>query len=158
MLTSLGKDHEITMGRIINLETAGKDRTNLTRSVVLALRELMSQSEPDQRTLDLAAYIALALQAIYETIDPSVEAWEKRGYWLKADRFRMEWIWTGKMAREMRVAVLDEDWQKVALITVQVGEKLRKVEVPTRHRMGTPWVGAWDKLMSLQKAKGLPKA
>lgn len=140
------------MGRVINLETAGKERTHLTRSVVLALRELMKQSGTDQQTLDLAAYIALALQAIHDTIDPSVEAWEKRGYWLKADRFRMEWAWTGRLAKEMRQSVLREDWQSVAQIAAQVGVKLHAVEVPVRHRLGTPWVGAWDKLKSLPQA------
>jgi hypothetical protein len=139
---------EAHLGRVINLETAGKERTHLTRSVVLALRELMSQSEPNQETHDLAAYVSLALQAIFETIDPSVEAWEKRGYWLKADRFRMEWAWTEKLAKDMRKAVLLEDWQAVALTAAQVGVKMRNIELPVRHRLGTPWVGAWDKLNS----------
>jgi hypothetical protein len=140
---------EVHLGRVIHLETAGKERTQLTRSVVLALRELLGQSEPDSVTRDLAAYISLALQAIYDTIDPSVEAWEKRGYWLKADRFRMEWAWTNKLAKEMRQALLHEDWQAVALVAAQVGAKLRNVELPARHRLGTPWVGAWEKLNSL---------
>ena len=134
------------MGRVINPDGVGKERTRLTRAVVLALRELMNQTEPDQETRDLAAFIALALKAISETIDKSVSAWEKRGYWIKADRFRMDWAWSEKYARDMKQALFQDDWGKVALTAAQVTEKLKDVKVPQRHRLGTPWVGAWDKL------------
>ena len=134
------------MGRVINPDGVGKERTRLTRAVVLALRELMRQTEPDKETRDLAAFIALALSAVSETIDTSVSAWEKRGYWIKADRFRMDWAWSEKYGRDMKQAVLADDWGKVALTAAQVTEKLKDVKVPQRHRLGTPWVGAWDKL------------
>jgi hypothetical protein len=134
------------LGRVINPDGAGKNRTTLTRSVVLALRELVKQNDTNQQTLDLAAYIALALDAIAATIDSSVAAWEKRGYWLKADRFRMEWAWTLSLGQNMRKAVLQQDWALVAVTAAQIAEKLRTVEVPQRHKLGTPWVGAWERL------------
>ncbi len=134
------------MGRVINPESAGKERTQLARSVVLALRELMRSTDVNQETRDLAAYIVLALQAISNTIDISVEAWEKRGYWLKADRFRMEWAWATRSAQTLRTAILAEDWQTVAIASAQVAEKLKKVDVPKRHGLGTPWVGAHQRL------------
>ena len=134
------------MGRVINPETAGKERTQLTRAVVLALRELMHQAEANATTRDLAAFISLTLDVIAGTIDSSVEAWEKRGYWVKADHFRMEWLWTGLFAKNMRQAVLDEEWGTVARLGVQVAQKLSAVKLPQRHRLGTPWVGAYEKL------------
>ena len=134
------------MGRVINLEGVGKERKNLTRAVVLALRELMQQTEPDQTTRDLAAFISLALDEIYQTIDESVAAWEKRGYWLKADRFRLEWAWSETLSKNMRNAVLQDDWPQVAITAANVAQKLNTVALPQRHRLGTPWVGAWDKL------------
>jgi hypothetical protein len=109
----------------------------------------MRQTEADDQTRDLAAFISLALEEIYKTIDASVSAWEKRGYWVKADRFRMEWIWTETMSRNMRQAVLADDWPAVALTSAQVAEKLRDVDVPKRHQLGTPWVGAWKKMHAL---------
>ena len=134
------------MGRVINLEGVGKERKNLTRAVVLALRELMQQTKPDQTTRDLAAFISLALDEIYQTIDESVAAWEKRGYWLKADRFRLEWAWSETLSKNMRNAVLQDDWPQVAITAANVAQKLNTVALPQRHRLGTPWVGAWDKL------------
>lgn len=134
---------------MINPEGAGKERTQLVRSVVLALRELMQQQATDQKTQDLAAYIALALQAIDETVEVSVAAWEKRDYWLKADRFRMEWAWAGRLGENMRQAVLSEDWLRVAQTAAAVAEKVQSVAVPKRHGLGEPWHGAWERLRGL---------
>lgn len=136
------------MSRIINTETAGKDRRHLTRAVVLALRELMRQTDTGATTCDLAAFIVLALEQIAGSIDPSVLAWEKRGYWLKADRFRLEWAWAGRLGEAMRTALLANDWAGVARSAAQVAEKLKNIQLPQRHRLGTPWVGAYAKLMA----------
>ena len=81
------------MSRVIHTDGAGKQRTRLSREVVLSIRELMKQTQPDGVSRDQTAFIALALQEIGGAIDISVDAWEKRGYWVKADRFRMEWAW-----------------------------------------------------------------
>ena len=134
------------MSRIINTESGGKDRRHLTRAVVLALRELMRQTDTGTTTCDLAAFIVLALEQIAGSIDPSVLAWEKRGYWLKADRFRLEWAWAGRLGGAMRTALLANDWAGVARSAAQVAEKLNGIQLPQRHRLGTPWVGAYAKL------------
>lgn len=134
------------MSRVINPDGVGKERSRLVKSIVLAMRELMHQTEPNENSRDMAAYIALALIAVNGTIETSVEAWEKKGYWLKADRFRMEWTWTERMGKQMREAVLNEDWATVAMTVAQLGSKLTNVDVPARHRLGTPWVGAYQHL------------
>jgi hypothetical protein len=133
---------------VINPESAGKDRTRLVKTTVLAMRELMRQTQPDETSRDLAAYIALALLEIAATIEPSVAAWEKKGYWVKADRFRLEWEWSGRAGESMREAVLAEDWASVARVSAQVGGKLMSVKIAERHRLGTPWIGAFRKLRS----------
>lgn len=134
------------MGRLINLDSAGKERTRLTKTVALAVRELAKQTAPGTESRDLAAYIALSLDGIARTIDISVTAWEKRGYWVKADRFRMEWQWAAHLAEKMRAAVLDEDWDGVAALAAQTAQRLRKVNVSENHRLGKPWQGAWQEL------------
>jgi hypothetical protein len=111
----------------------------------------MKQQSPDSDTYDLAAYISLALHTIHETVDQSVTAWEKRGYWLKADRFRLQWEWSEKKSDQMKTALLSEDWPQVALVSARVAEKLNDVEVSKNHRLGTPWVGAWDRLKDLSQ-------
>ena len=134
------------MSRIISLESAGKERTHLARTIVLAVRELARQSEPGVETHDLAAYIALSLRAIADTIDISVAAWEKRGYWVKADSFRMDWLWAEQLAEKMCADLLDEDWGAVTVLVAQAAQKLNKVNVGKNHRLGKPWAGAWQEL------------
>lgn len=135
------------MGRVINPDSAGRERTRLTKATVLALRALMRQTQPDDTSRDLASFISLALLQISETIDVSVEAWEKRGYWLKADRFRLEWEWAKHSGKQMQDAVLRDDWAEIARISAFVGGKLMKVVVSDKHRLGTPWVGAYQVLL-----------
>jgi hypothetical protein len=72
------------MSPIINPESAGKERTQLSKAIVLAVRELAKQTDITNEAKDLAAFIALSLKSISDGIDVSVAAWEKRGYWVKA--------------------------------------------------------------------------
>jgi hypothetical protein len=134
------------VGRVIRTESAGKDRTRLTKGIVLAVRRLAQQTETGAEARDLAAFIALALEQVAATIDDSVAAWEKRGYWVKADKFRMEWAWAGQYAAQMRAALLAEDWDEVARVAAGAAHKLSRVTVPEGHRLGTPWAGAWKRL------------
>jgi hypothetical protein len=132
---------------IINPESAGKERTQLSKGIVLAIRELAKQDGPGTESRDMAAFISLALTQISTGIDISVAAWEKRGYWVKADKFRMEWLWTGVYADKMKAGIEADDWALIALTMSQVAQKLVKVQVPAGHRLGRPWVGAWKLLM-----------
>ena len=84
----------------------------------------------------MASFIALALQSISDGIDVSVAAWEKRDYWVKADKFRMEWMWTGQFAEKMKTAVLSDDWATIACSCLKSHPKLNKVEVSDNHRLG----------------------
>ncbi|MEN6298741.1 MAG: hypothetical protein ABFD51_02335 [Anaerolineaceae bacterium] len=132
------------MSQIVNTNTPGKTRTQLSKFTVMAIRELMKQKQFSENTKDLVAFIVLSLKAISDTIDPSVEAWEKRGYWIKADRFRMEWNWTGAISDELKNALLADDWALVAQLTGKVAEQLSNVKIPIRTKNNTPWVGAWN--------------
>ena len=133
---------EVYLGRIIKPESASKERTLMTRSIAYALRELMKQTEINDRTKDITAYIVLTLRAIGKTIDSSVEAWEKRGYWLKADKYRLEWDWTERLGEALYQALTKGDWSSVAIIAAQITEKLKNVQLPKTNRIGSPWEGA----------------
>ena len=131
---------------MINPDSVGKERTRLTKGIVLCIRELAKQTSITSDAKDMAAYIALALQSISEGIDVSVAAWEKRDYWVKADKFRMEWMWAGQLAEKMKAAVLGDDWAAIALLMPQIASRFSKVEVSDNHRLGKPWVGGYTLL------------
>lgn len=136
------------MGRVINPDSSGKERTKLTKSIVKAIRQLMNQSRPDQITKDLAAFIAIGLQDIYLTVDVSVEAWEKRGYWVKADRFRLDWEWTKEYSNQMKEAIRHEDWANVAMVAAKTAQKLNNIKIGEKNRIGEPWHGAYQLLIN----------
>ncbi len=131
------------MTRVINPNSAGKSRTRLSRQIALSVRELAKRPSIDRETRDLVAFIVLALETIAAGIDESVAAWEKRGYWVKADRFRLEWEWAGQTAARLRTALANEDWEAILPLIAQVGQRFSDIKISPRHRMGRPWQGAY---------------
>ncbi len=136
------------MSRVINTDSVGKQRTQLSKAIVLAVRELALQKDTGNEAHDLVAFISGALKTIAEGIDSSVAAWEKRDYWVKADKFRMEWSWAGPSAEKMKTALLAEDWATIAMLSVQIGQKFGKVQISENHRLGKPWTGAYQEMKS----------
>ncbi len=136
------------MSRIIQPDSSGKTRNKLCKQILVCVRELMKQSEITEESKDLAAFIVLALREVYAGIDPSVEAWEKRGYWVKADRFRMDWEWSGRIASQLDQALKDDDWSALPPIIIQVAGKLSNVTPASRNANGKFWDGAFYRLVS----------
>ena len=134
------------MSRVINPDSAGKQRAKLSKAIVLALRELARQTDTGAETRDLAAFIAVALGAIAQGIDSSVAAWEKRGYWVKADKFRMEWAWAESVSTKLLSAIARDDWATIAMLSAQIGQKMGKIQISENHRLGKPWAGAYARL------------
>jgi hypothetical protein len=131
------------LSRVINPDSVGKERTRLTKSIVLCIREMAKMSEVTPEAKDMASFIALALQSISDGIDVSVAAWEKRDYWVKADKFRMEWMWASLSAAKMKDAVLSDDWAAIAMLMPHIASKFGSIVVSDNHRLGKPWAGAY---------------
>ena len=129
------------MTRIIATSTPGKERAQLSKAIVITIREFMRQSEPGKNTRDMIAFIILALKEISNGIDKSVAAWEKRGYWVKADKYRMEWQWTGEIAKKLEKSFKHNDWGNIAGILMEIMGKFENIKVSDRHRMGKPFWG-----------------
>ncbi len=136
------------MSRVINPDSAGKQRTQLIKAVMITIRELAAKKQVDDEARDMAAFLSLALSAIHNTVDDSVKAWEKRDYWMKADQFRMQWAWTENSAQKVREAVLLNDWGELVLLMPEIAAKLNSVKLPKSNRLGKPWAGA---LLELKK-------
>jgi len=135
------------LSRVVNPDGVGKQRDRLMKAVTLALRALAGRSQIDAETKDLVAFIALALNEIHATIDVTCLAWEKRDYWLKADQFRREWGWAGRIAEKLERVVLGDEWQNLPTLMVELSKHLEKVNLPKRNTLGTPWTGAHAKLV-----------
>jgi len=136
------------LSRVINPESTSADRGRLSKVVIYALRELMKQTETSDQTRDLVAFMSLALREMYQTVEASVAAWEKRGYWVKADKFQMEWEWAEMQGKSLENALFKEDWAGIARSAATIGQKLSKVKMGTRIRglAENPWKGSWEKI------------
>lgn len=130
------------MGNLINPDNAGKRRERYVKATVLAMRELVGKKKVDDEVRDLTAFIVLTLRQIDETIDETCKAWEKRDYWIKADRFRNDWFWTKSAADKLTQAVLENKWQLVPAVVKEMAKHLQDVTLPKRD-WGTPWQGAY---------------
>ena len=134
------------MGRVINPERPGKIRDRLLKVLVIALEEYQNLDGVSVQTKDIAAFVALTLEAISQTVERTASAWEKRDYWIKADRFRNEWKWVSMYGNRMQAAVLDGDYSLVHTTATDIFEFVIDIEVPKHHRLGTPWTGAYQEL------------
>lgn len=134
------------MGNLINPDNAGKRRERYVKATVLAMRELVNKKKVDDEVRDLTAFIVLTLRQIDETIDETCKAWEKRDYWIKADRFRNDWFWTKSAADKLAQAVLENKWQLVPAVVKEMAKHLQNVTLPKRD-WGAPWDGAYALLL-----------
>jgi hypothetical protein len=137
------------VSQIIKTSTPGKERTKLSKAIVITIREFMRQNKPDQDTKDMTAFVILALSQIASGIDQSVAAWEKRGYWVKADKYRLEWQWTGELSKNLETALLHEEWQRIATFMLEIANHFQSIKVSDQHRMGRPWINAYKILRDL---------
>ena len=137
------------MTRIIKTSTPGKERVQLSKAIVVTIRAFMQQKEPNQETKDMVAFIILALEEIAAGIEKSVAAWEKRDYWVKADKYRMEWRWTGEIAKKLRQAFIKDNWGEIASLLMEIMGKFNNIKVSPRHRMGKPWIGTMKKFQEM---------
>jgi hypothetical protein len=141
------------LSRVISVENAGKERIQLAKTVLLAIRELSQSNQDIELSRDLVAYIITALEKISLTIESSVAAWEKRGYWVKADRFRMEWGWAQIKSDSLFKSLIAQDWDSIIPQIMQITQKLSAFKLPARKMNIDPWQGAYAILVQKSRDK-----
>jgi len=133
------------VSRVINPESAGRNRARLMQWIALACAQLMKERSLDTRADELA-FIVAALEEIAAGIDASTAAWEKRDYWLKADQFRRQWEWTGRSAQRLRAAIERKNTSEAVAALADLAPRLAGVALPKRLPKEMPWKGAHEKL------------
>lgn len=140
------------MSRLIDPNSIGKQRNYLIKAILLTIRDLAPRQKVDSEAYDMAAFIALCLIEIHGGIDITIQAWEKRNYWLKADQFQREWAWSGRLGEQLRTAVLGQDWEGVVQLLPQIAAKLNgRIKLPKRNTVGEVWRGAYYRLKQGEK-------
>ncbi len=134
------------MSRVIATESVGKERRRLRRTIAEALRRLVSKPTFDEESRDLAALIVFSLRRLEEGVEQTTTAWEKRDYYLKADRFRLQWEWLEKTSYALESALLLSQWDKVPDILVDLFPKFTDITVSKYTRSPDLWNGAYRRL------------
>jgi hypothetical protein len=135
------------VSRIIYTEAPGKIRHQYRRSIAEMLRRLSQKHRIDDEAKDQAALIVLCLQGMAETVDQTVQAWEKRDYWMKAERFRREWEWLDPMADQLARVIHAGRWNQLPSALAKLAPRFSDISVKRMTRDAEFWRGAYEKLM-----------
>ncbi len=136
------------MSRLINGNNPGTERNQLRRTIAEALRRLMTKGKVDDEAKDLIALIVYSLRGIAEGVDQSASAWEKRDYFVKADKFRMEWAWAEKYANKLEVMLRGQLWGDLPIALAELAPKFSDITITKYVRTEALWQGRYRQLMA----------
>ena len=136
------------MGRVISIEAPGKIRHQHRRTIAEALRRLSQKPELDDEAKDLVALIVFSLHGIADTVDQAIDAWEKRDYYLKAERFREKWRWLEPLTDELSGIVGGNGevrWDELPAVLARLMPHFADVKIKQMTRKPSLWQGAYER-------------
>ena len=139
------------MSRVINTNSPGKRRNAQLRAIAELLRRLSQQPAINDETKDMTAALVYCLRAIDDTVEESARAWEKRGYWKKADDFQQKWWWASLEAAALRKLVADDAWQELPERMIKLLPKVSHIQLKRMTRDPSEWRGAYQRLKGEQR-------
>jgi len=135
------------MGRVINTNNPGKRRNFYMRTIAEVLRRLSQKPEIDAEAKDMTAMIVFSLREIDQTVIESIEAWEKRNYWKKADEFQQKWWWASQYATSLEKLIEQDAWDRLPEYMVKLLPHFSDIEINKMMRDPDLWRGAYDRLL-----------
>ena len=142
------------MSPVIRPESAARARGRILGAIAYTLR--VGASNPTANSAerrDMLAFVALALRQLSQSVEDTAGAWERRGYWVKADKFRQEWRWADEVARELRLVLAKGDLTRAATLAGSIASHLGRADVPSRLKKTSPWQDAWARLVDEEGGK-----
>lgn len=140
------------MGRVINPDSAGKQRTQLMRTVAEVIRHLGQKQVIDDEAKDMVSLLVYCFREIDEGIEASAQAWEKRDYYLKAEELRARWGWAGRMAEELQQLVFAENWDALPGYLLKIVPHISDIKVTKMTRGPEEWFGRYNQLLAERPA------
>ena len=140
------------MGRVINNNTPAKSRNRCRRAIAEILRHLSQKPALDEETKDMAAMIVFLLREIDSGVEQTISAWEKRGYWMKAERFLRDWEWTREAAANFEDIIRNEAWELLPELLADLFPRFADIQVKKMTYDRSEWEGAYEKLLEAPQA------
>lgn len=141
------------MSRIINVDNPTKIRNRNRRSIAEILRNLIQKPGMDDEAKDMAATIVFLLREIQAGTEQTATAWEKRGYWMKSERFLREWEWAIEMCANIEDVLRHEAWDLLPELMADLFPKFADIEIKTMTRKASLWQGNYKRLMDAPPGK-----
>ena len=136
------------MSRVINTNSPGKIRNRHRRTIAEMLRRLSQKQSVDEESKDMAALIVYLLRELYDSAHQSAQAWEKRDYWVKAERFLQEWRWSLETASDFEDIIRHEAWDLLPELLADLFPRFADIQIKKMMRSPSEWQGAYQKLMT----------
>ncbi len=136
---------ENTLGRVYNPNRPGKERDRFLKVIIVTINKLHNCSVGSDEFKDISAFLLLSTRAVTRSIETTTTAWEKRGYWIKADRFRLEWSWLDKYMNQLDRNIQNGEWDSIVKLADEIHHHLGEIPLLKKHRFGKPWLGAYKK-------------
>jgi hypothetical protein len=136
------------MSRVINPNAPGTTRNQHMRTAAEILRRLAAKPAVDAETKDMAAAMVYLFREVHQGVDASAQAWEKRDYWLKADRFRLEWEWAEQAAADLEDVIRNGAWDLLPRLMAELFPRLAGIKIKKFTRKPELWQGAYARLIA----------
>jgi len=136
------------LSRVINTNNPSKIRNANMRTMAEILRRVGAKADVDSEAQDMFAALVYLLREIHESALTTVSAWEKRGYWMKADRFMRDWEWSAEMAANFEDVIRNEAWDLIPQLLGDLAPHTIDVQVKNLTRAPSAWRGAYRQLLS----------
>ena len=139
------------MTRIIRTDSPARYRQRLLKALASAFQYIRHEKTNEAQKKDIYAFTLLTLEALSKSIDQTASAWEKRDYWIKADRLRDTWKWVSEAHKHLQTALQNNEIEGAYQQIESLHEQTESIKLP-RNRPGQDlWQGAWSKWQISQK-------
>lgn len=142
------------MSQVINRNNYSSQRSTYLRFISTALNYLKLKNISKDEYKDIIVFIFLTIGEIEKTIQQTIQPWEKRGYWVKADQFRREWSWVEPLYHSMKTKIVAQNWEKMGTDLQAIDEICKDYPPYQRMQIKNPWQGSWQKWSTNRKRAG----
>lgn len=102
----------------------------------------------DAEAKDMAALLVYLLREIDEGVEQTATAWEKRGYWMKSERFLREWSWLKEAAANVEDVLRHDALDLLPELLADLLPRFADIQLKSLLRKQELWRGAYARLMA----------
>lgn len=103
----------------------------------------------DDEAKDMAATIVFSLRELDELAMKTAQAWEKRDYWIKAERFLRDWRWAAPMAANWEDIIREDAWDLLPELMIELFPHFTDIEIKSLTKKPLEWNGKLQALLAL---------